>query len=411
MSKESLVPHQGFIFQLNAYAQKQFTGRLDIQMVTGQKYSLYLSFGHLVWATGGIHPVRRWRRQLVKNCPTINLKRLRLPENEQWECWDYYLLMLLAKREKLNYQAIVAVIQGIVEEVLFDIFQTMQLTQNLLAVVRKEEITEVFNFLANPENQLETFEISFYAGLRPSAEGILPPRWMLDVDAALRQTDQTWQQWQLAGLRDLLPDLAPVVKQTQQLKKQISAETSKNMMQLLDGKRSLRDLAVLLKQDLVSFCQALLPNLYSADLTLVKISDLVSLNLARVGAKKSNQGAIVACIDDNAEICRSVEAIVTEFGFRFLGIQETLQTIPLLVKNKPDLIFLDLVMPIANGYEICAQIRRVESLRDIPVVILTACDGIIDRLRAKMVGASGFLSKPVNAEKLLSELEKHGLKV
>ncbi|MEC4986618.1 MAG: hypothetical protein SAJ37_24085 [Oscillatoria sp. PMC 1068.18] len=66
-------------------------------------------------------------------------------------------------------------------------------------------------------------------------------------------------------------------------------------------------------------------------------------------------------------------------------------------------------MPIANGYEICAQISHVESLRNLPMVILTGCGGVIPRLRAKMVGASGFLSKPVNAEQVLLKLDQHGL--
>jgi chemotaxis family two-component system response regulator PixG len=60
------------------------------------------------------------------------------------------------------------------------------------------------------------------------------------------------------------------------------------------------------------------------------------------------------------------------------------------------MIFLDLIMPSINGYELCGQIRRVSRLANVPIVILTGRDGIIDRVRAKMVGATGFLTKPVN---------------
>jgi len=73
-----------------------------------------------------------------------------------------------------------------------------------------------------------------------------------------------------------------------------------------------------------------------------------------------------------------------------------------LLESKPGLIFLDLVMPIASGYEICSQIRRMSAFKNTPVVILTGNDGIVDRVRAKVVGASDFLSKPVNAEKVLA---------
>jgi chemotaxis family two-component system response regulator PixG len=83
------------------------------------------------------------------------------------------------------------------------------------------------------------------------------------------------------------------------------------------------------------------------------------------------------------------------------------QALPLLLEHKPDLIFLDLVMPITNGYEICSQIRRISVFQDTPVIILTSNDGIVDRVRAKMVGSSGFLAKPIGREKVLTILHKY----
>ena len=73
----------------------------------------------------------------------------------------------------------------------------------------------------------------------------------------------------------------------------------------------------------------------------------------------------------------------------------------MLLEQKPDLIFLDLVMPIANGYEICSQIRRISAFKDTPIIILTSNDGIVDRVRARMVGATDFLAKPIEREKVL----------
>ena len=64
-------------------------------------------------------------------------------------------------------------------------------------------------------------------------------------------------------------------------------------------------------------------------------------------------------------------------------------------------------MPVANGYEICSQIRRIATFRDIPIVILTGSDGIIDRVRAKVVGANDFLGKPVEQNKINAVLERY----
>ncbi|NJM97435.1 MAG: response regulator [Phormidesmis sp. RL_2_1] len=96
-----------------------------------------------------------------------------------------------------------------------------------------------------------------------------------------------------------------------------------------------------------------------------------------------------------------MEKILHNDGFRFQNIQEATHALPLLIEQKPHLIFLDLVMPIANGYEICAQVRRVSLFRDIPIVIVTSNDTFADRVRAKMVGATGFMSKPIERDKVL----------
>jgi two-component system, chemotaxis family, response regulator PixG len=94
-------------------------------------------------------------------------------------------------------------------------------------------------------------------------------------------------------------------------------------------------------------------------------------------------------------------------GYQYSNIPDPLQALPLLIEYKPKLIFLDLVMPIANGYEVCAQIRRISALKEIPVIIVTSNDGIADRVRARLVGASGFLGKPIQHKKVAKVIKKH----
>ncbi|MEL6500545.1 MAG: response regulator, partial [Cyanobacteria bacterium J06623_1] len=75
--------------------------------------------------------------------------------------------------------------------------------------------------------------------------------------------------------------------------------------------------------------------------------------------------------------------------------------------RKPDLIFLDLVMPNTNGYEICSQLRKLSYFKQTPIVILTGNDGIVDRVRAKMVGSTDFLGKPAQPEQVLETIAKY----
>ena len=75
--------------------------------------------------------------------------------------------------------------------------------------------------------------------------------------------------------------------------------------------------------------------------------------------------------------------------------------------KKYDLVFLDVMMPNTHGYEICSQLRKAPSFRTTPIVILTGNDGIVDQVRARLVGASDFLNKPVDAGRVLSVISKH----
>lgn len=117
---------------------------------------------------------------------------------------------------------------------------------------------------------------------------------------------------------------------------------------------------------------------------------------------------MVVYVDDSPADSQVMAEIVRAAGYGYNNISEPLDAIPRLLELKPQLIFLDLVMPYTNGYELCAQIRRISGFKKTPIIIVTNNDGIIDRFRALfMVGASGFFSKPVKEERVLKVLEKY----
>jgi two-component system, sensor histidine kinase and response regulator len=76
-------------------------------------------------------------------------------------------------------------------------------------------------------------------------------------------------------------------------------------------------------------------------------------------------------------------------------------------EEKPDLILLDIRMPEMDGYEVCRRLKEDESLRDIPVVFLSALNETVDKVKAFSVGAIDYVTKPFHAEEVLARVETH----
>ncbi|MEM7795205.1 MAG: response regulator [Cyanobacteria bacterium P01_C01_bin.118] len=117
--------------------------------------------------------------------------------------------------------------------------------------------------------------------------------------------------------------------------------------------------------------------------------------------------AMIAYVDDSPADSEAMAAIIKGAGYGYGSIREPLKALPMLLELKPQLIFLDLVMPFTNGYEMCSQIHRTPTFKKTPIIIVTSNDGIIDRVRARIVGASGFFSKPITKEGVIDVLNKY----
>lgn len=418
----TVTPYSTFFSQLHLYSQRQFTGKLEVTIAPGQQWSLYLSLGHLVWASGGLHPTRRLRRQLASCMPQVNLKSITLRQSERYECWDYHTLTLLVRRQMARTEEIVALMRGLLAEILFDILQAIEIASVTQQMTQLNESPDMPEENFEIEVLAEPFAIQPRLGVRPSSNdtGILPRTWTWEIEAALSATEKTWEQWSQLGLALYSPNLAPTITALQKLEANTPSNLYKNLVALINGKRTLRDLATLLKKDMVELTRSLVPYIRQRLMGLVEVADLpnAALTPTKARAKKSPPSTsasqkrraskrLIACIDDSPQIGAAMKALLNRAGYECLAIQDAVQSIPILLQHKPDAIFLDLVMPIANGYEICSQLRRIAKFKEIPIIILTGHDGIVDRVRAKMVGATDFLSKPVESQKVFAALRKY----
>ncbi len=335
------------------------------------------SRGGLGWISGGIDPINRWQRNLaIANC--------KLARNLSTKTAD-------PDRISLNPNSLAQ--QAVAIEVLFDMIQISQNTENQLS----------YQFLQ----------------VDPAQTKSTPNLPSLDISLMLSQAIELWKEWLQLGFADCVPSRFLTIERS--VLRSSGFKLIDNLPEILasiDGARSLRSLAIYHRQSLPNFTKSILPLLKSGAISfssfpssLIDHSEDLNITdfLAEIVQAQVPKPAkpLIACIDDSISVYMQLAKLLTEQGYRSYGVQDPLKIMSTLIKHKPKLIFLDLLMPVANGYEVCEQIRKTPSLKDVPVIILTAKDGLFDRMRAKVVGANDFLSKPIAYADVLRVLQKY----
>lgn len=112
-------------------------------------------------------------------------------------------------------------------------------------------------------------------------------------------------------------------------------------------------------------------------------------------------------IDDSATIRKLVSMTLQKQGHRVLEAAEMMEALAKINETKPDLILLDICLPGMDGYQICKILKAYPATKDVPVVMLSGKDGFFDKVRARLVGAQGYLTKPVNPSDLLKTVENY----
>ncbi len=115
----------------------------------------------------------------------------------------------------------------------------------------------------------------------------------------------------------------------------------------------------------------------------------------------------VACIDDSPTVLNAIQKFLEDQSLSVVAINDPVKALMQIVRSKPDLILLDITMPNLDGYELCALLRRHPRYKRTPIVMVTGNTGFIDRARAKLVRASGYLTKPFTQSDLLKIVFKH----
>ncbi len=112
-------------------------------------------------------------------------------------------------------------------------------------------------------------------------------------------------------------------------------------------------------------------------------------------------------IDDSKTIRRTAETLLKKVGCEVVTATDGFDALAKIADNKPDIVFVDIMMPRLDGYQTCALIKNNKEFQSTPVIMLSSKDGLFDRAKGRIVGSDQYLTKPFSRDELLGAISKH----
>lgn len=114
----------------------------------------------------------------------------------------------------------------------------------------------------------------------------------------------------------------------------------------------------------------------------------------------------VMLVDDSKTIRGTGQALLSKTGCSVVTAEDGFDALAKIVREKPDIIFIDVMMPRLDGYETCAMIRSNARFRDTPIVMLSSKSSFCDKAKGDVVGANDYLTKPFARDELLDAINR-----
>jgi len=114
----------------------------------------------------------------------------------------------------------------------------------------------------------------------------------------------------------------------------------------------------------------------------------------------------VMVIDDSKTIRRTAETLLKKAGCTVITAIDGFDALAKIADSKPDIIFIDIMMPRLDGYQTCAIIKRNPRFTATPVIMLSSKDGLFDKARGRIVGADAYLTKPFSRQELMDVVDR-----
>jgi twitching motility two-component system response regulator PilG len=341
----------------------------------GPFWFVFFLNGKIAYASDSERSLSRLRDYLRRYKANTALDHLELPSIDSINAPEYGYLWALLEKHILTPAQGRSILQSMVRETLFD--------------------------LLSLHNGYFVFEVS---------PALAPQLTTLEIAPLVTKIMKQVQEWKQFHPHIQSPNQCPIVTNEVQLRAALPENAFRTLRQWADGKTSVRQLSRYLNRDILTVAKAIYPYVRKGWVHMVRVNTTTpeTPTIRREWETKIDQRVPrVICIDDDLAIGKTVEYILQAKGYEVTAIRDPLQALTRVFQIKPDLILCDLAMPDLDGYEICGMLRQSTAFRQTPIIMLTGKDGFIDRVRARMVGSTDYLTKPFGASELLMLLEKY----
>ncbi|PZO40002.1 MAG: response regulator [Pseudanabaena frigida] len=397
-----------------------------IYIVTDRiRWSFYIKGGKLVYASHSLESFERLERHLRslnREVPALNDKlrsQLRLmfddpsPDNAKYKvtsemlCMEYLAILWLVNENYLSKPIAGKLVARIIQEVI-----------------------EAFLCLPNGE-----FADKYYGHL------LQDTYCSLSIIRTLEVIDKRLLAWHKLGPTISSPYQCPYLVSQTTAEKRMSTETVQKLGRILRGfnfcqlgalmgkdplaiakqlNPLIDDGSILLRDPLPPF--DLLPKTYylepeeeiedienSPETVISKMQENAEdmTSISQIVLQQPVKTWKIVCIDDSESMLSIISSYLGREDFQVTLIQDSMKALIKITSIRPDLILLDIGMPNIDGYKLCSLIRKSSHFKDIPIVMVTGNKGVIDRTRARMSGATDYLTKPFLQADLLKMIMRH----
>ena len=158
----------------------------------------------------------------------------------------------------------------------------------------------------------------------------------------------------------------------------------------------------------------LLARKYWLEIELKRLRDYMSENSQTIGSANAGEESVsekpaakVMVVDDSNTIRKTAETILKKEGYEVFTANNGFEAMSVITDTRPDIIFVDIMMPRLDGYQTCKLIKNNSYFKKTPVIMLSSKDSLFDRARGRVAGSEQHINKPFTKSELLAAIHRY----